>query len=152
MNSITTDSIDVFRFIFPCSAMVFITYVVWVKLYIDRIGEMTHRKIKPTDFSDPKKDIKLLKVNASDNFKNIFEVPLLFYVLMILIILTHQNHDLWYFGAWIYVILRAIHSFIHCTYNIIVQRFYIYAASTVLLALLWVDFSRHIYLLLSERR
>jgi len=40
-------------------------------------------------------------------------------------------------GAWIYVALRCVHSFIHLTYNRVIHRFVVYALSAVVLFVLW---------------
>ena len=42
--------------------------------------------------------------------------------------------------AWIYVGLRAAHSVVHLTYNNVVHRLAVYAASALVLALLWIRF------------
>ena len=68
--------------LFPCCAMVGITAVVWAKLFGDRLHEMRSRKISPQAIATSRQSAKVLqKVNASDNFSNLFEVPVLFYVL-----------------------------------------------------------------------
>jgi hypothetical protein len=43
-------------------------------------------------------------------------------------------------GSWLFVGLRALHSAIHCTYNNVLHRFYVYVTSTVLLFALWTWF------------
>jgi hypothetical protein len=47
--------------------------------------------------------------NPSDNLKNLFEIPVIFYA----------------------VALRALHSAVHCTINIVLLRFYLYLFSTL---------------------
>lgn len=65
--------------LFPCIAMVVITAVVWVRLYVERIGEIRQRQIKVQDLATTQIATTLLdKQNAANNFKNLFEVPLLF--------------------------------------------------------------------------
>jgi hypothetical protein len=43
-------------------------------------------------------------------------------------------------AAWAYVALRGLHSLIHVTYNRVVHRFLVYAASTLLLFGMWAAF------------
>lgn len=40
--------------------------------------------------------------------------------------------------AWLYVALRAAHSVVHLSYNNVYHRLAVYAASTVVLLVLWV--------------
>ena len=104
-------------------------------MYIDRIGEVNRRKLAPEKVG--KGIEKLEDTQAADHFKNQFEVPVLFYALCNALVVTNSVTDVQYFGAWTYVVLRAIHAWIHITYNKVIHRFYVYASSTVVLYALW---------------
>ena len=125
----------------PCAAMVLVTALVWIKLYVDRLGEMRARHISPQSISTARDAAgRLANTNAADNFRNLFEVPVLFYVWCIAIVLTGGSTPALVTAAWAYVALRALHSLIHVTYNRVVHRFLIYVASTLLLFGLWFAF------------
>lgn len=125
----------------PCVALVTLTAIVWVRLYVERIGEMRTRHINPQAIATAKESSQALQhVRASDNFSNLFEVPVLFYVLCISLAVTQTVSPLFIWGAWAYVALRAAHSLIHLTYNRVMHRFYAYAASTFLLFIMWASF------------
>jgi hypothetical protein len=34
-------------------------------------------------------------------------------------------------AAWVFVVFRALHSAVHCTFNLIMLRFYLYLFSTL---------------------
>lgn len=122
----------------PAVAMVAVTAVVWVRLYIQRIGEMRRRRIPPGDLATSRQAAGVLKdVSAADNFRNLLEVPVLFYVFCLAVYATHRQDALELGGCWLFVGLRAVHSAIHCTYNNVMHRFYVYLISTVLLFALW---------------
>ena len=126
---------------FPCIALVALTVIVWVRLYVERIGEMRARRIRPQALSTSRETAQTLQnLNAADNFRNLFEVPVLFYVLCIALAVTQSVTPLTLWGAWIYVALRTAHSFIHLTYNRVMHRFVAYALSTLLLFAMWVGF------------
>jgi len=126
----------------PTVAMTAVIAVTWVKLYSNRIAEMKAKKIDVEDFAGPNsvKD-QLENINASDNFKNLFEVPVLFYALCGFVAVSGVSSSLFVYGAWAYVVLRAAHSFIHITYNRVMHRFVVYAISTVWLFVLWAMFA-----------
>jgi hypothetical protein len=126
----------------PTVAMTAVIAVVWVMLYVNRIGEMKAKGIDTEDFKGPNnvKD-SLENISASDNFKNLFEMPVLFYVLCGFIAVSGLTTPALVCMAWIYVGLRAAHSFIHITYNRVMHRFLIYALSTVLLFVMWGCFA-----------
>ncbi|MEX2149310.1 MAG: MAPEG family protein [Steroidobacteraceae bacterium] len=122
----------------PCVAMAGVTMLVWVKLYADRLTEMRVRRISPQSIATARAAAtRLENTNAADNFRNLFEVPVLFYVWCIAIVLTGGSTPGFVMVAWTYVGLRALHSLIHLTYNRVVHRFLVYVASTLLLSGLW---------------
>ncbi|MHB8622202.1 MAG: MAPEG family protein [Sulfuricaulis sp.] len=124
--------------VFPCLAMVGITAVVWLRLYFERIGEMRSKRIRPQTIATSRQAGDILKnTKASDNFRNLFEVPVLFYVLCLLALDLQAVTPLLLGGAWVFVALRALHSFIHCTYNRVMHRFPVYVLSTLILFALW---------------
>jgi hypothetical protein len=126
----------------PTVAMTAVIAAVWVMLYVNRIGEMKAKGIDTEDFKGPNnvKD-SLENINASDNFKNLFEMPVLFYVLCGFIAISGLTTTALVCMAWIYVGLRAAHSFIHITYNRVMHRFLVYALSTILLFVMWGCFA-----------
>jgi hypothetical protein len=84
---------------------------------------------------------QLEKTQAADNFRNLFEVPVLFYLLCVAIVLTGGSTPGLVTAAWSYVALRALHSVIHVTYNRVVHRFLVYVTSTLLLFGMWIAFA-----------
>ena len=125
----------------PCGAMVLLTALVWLKLYADRLGEMRRRHIDPQALSTVRAAAGLLeKTQAADNFRNLFEVPVLFYVLCIAIAVNGGSTPGFVAAAWVFVGLRALHSLIHVSYNRVLHRFLAYAVSTLLLFGLWIAF------------
>lgn len=122
----------------PAVALVLLTAVVWVRLYIDRIGEIRERRIDPQSLATATDAGRILRqVQASDNLKNLFEVPVLFYVLCALLAVSGLASPLFVAGAWLYVILRGMHSYIHLTCNRVLHRFAVYIASTLVLFIMW---------------
>lgn len=124
--------------ILPVIALVLLTAIVWVRLYVERIRELRHRRIDPQSLATSASAAQTLQsVQASDNFKNLFEVPVLFYAFCAVLTLAQHVSPFFVMGVWLYVALRYIHSFIHLTYNRVTHRFAVYALSTVILFMLW---------------
>ncbi len=117
----------------PFFAMIFLTLVVWIYMYIRRISfirshNFSAKELTPLAFaqlSPPKVS------NPSDNLKNLFEIPILFYALALYLFVTNQVDAVYVNAAWIFVLFRALHSAVHCTFNLIMLRFYLYLISTL---------------------
>jgi hypothetical protein len=122
-------------------ALVVLTFVVGLRLLYVRSQEMREKRVHPQAASTSLlMAAKLQNVQAADNFKNLFETPVLFYALVASAIGSHYVPVWLVAGAWTYVALRALHSFIHCTYNRVMQRFAAFGAGFVLLVGLWASF------------
>jgi hypothetical protein len=119
----------------PFFAMVFVTLVVWVYLYIRRITFLNNTKLDPKELAVPGMLAQISPPevsNPSDNFKNLFEIPVLFYALVLYLFTTNQVDAVYVNAAWIFVGFRALHSIVHCTFNRIMLRFYLYLFSTLM--------------------
>jgi len=123
----------------PLLAQVLITLAVWIYMYITRLREIRHKGIEPQRLALRLDAQKLLSASAApaDNFKNLFEMPLLFFLAVLLSLILLIQDDLLVAFAWAFVVLRAIHSLIHCTYNQVLHRFTVYIASSLMLFLMW---------------
>lgn len=118
----------------PFFATVFLTLVVWVYMYIRRISFITSRKIRPQDIAAPDTLAQISPPNVSnpsDNLKNLFEIPVLFYALVLYLFITNQVDAVYVNAAWVFVVFRALHSAVHCTFNLIMLRFYLYLIASL---------------------
>lgn len=120
----------------PALAMVVLTFVVWVVMYVLRLGYITTKKLDVQLLSSPEKMSAALPErvnNAANNLKNLFEVPVLFYVVCFYIAVAGISSEILVTLAWTYVSLRALHSLVHCSVNIVKLRFTFYFVSCVVL-------------------
>jgi hypothetical protein len=123
----------------PAFAMVALTFAVLLRLMFTRIGYLRTQRIHPQRVANAAQMAALVPdTRAADNVRNLFELPVLFYLAVIVAFLTAQGGIVVMTLAWGYVILRCAHSFIHCTYNKVMHRFYAFLSSVIVLASLWV--------------
>lgn len=123
----------------PVLALVLLTAIVWIRLYVERRGEMRERRIAPQAIAtSTARHATLRRTSGADNFKNLLEMPVLFYVLCLALLAADAVAPGFVLAAWAYVALRTVHSLIHLTYNRVVHRFLAYAASGVLLFGMWI--------------
>jgi hypothetical protein len=130
----------------PIAAMMLLIIFVAARMLRDRMREMRERRIHPDRVSSSSQmNALLLNTRASDNYKNLFEMPVLFYVLCLALYATESANEFYLAAAWVYVALRVVHSLIHLTHNKVLQRFAVFAASAVLLAGMWTCFALTLY-------
>jgi hypothetical protein len=128
--------------LWPVMCMVLITAATWFRLYFERIGEMRKRRISPQRIASRRMAADVLEnTRAADHLANLFEMPALFYVLCMSLAITDLETPVFLAGAWAFVFLRAVHTSIHLLYNRVLHRFMAYAASSLVLFLLWVLFA-----------
>lgn len=136
----------------PFFATVFLTFIVWVYMYIRRINFITSSKISPKKMAIPGALAQISPPsvsNPSDNLKNLFEMPIVFYALVLYLFATNQVDSMYVNAAWIFVVFRGLHSMVHCTFNLVMLRFYLYLFST--LAVWFIAFRAAIFHLGSLR-
>jgi hypothetical protein len=76
---------------------------------------------------------------TSRNFNNQFEIPTLFYVVCTLYISLGIDSFLAIIFAWVFVVLRFVHSYIHLTYNHILHRILTFWAGFICVMVLWIN-------------
>ncbi len=115
-------------------------------MYVRRISEIRHSGIHPQSFATRNMIANKLKdVTAADNFSNLLEAPILFYVICLILFVVDGVTQTQLFLAWTYVALRAVHSLIHVTYNKVMHRWLAYVTSTLCLFVMWTLFAAALY-------
>jgi Uncharacterized protein conserved in bacteria len=84
-----------------------------------------------------------------NNYLNQFELPVLFYVLTILSMMTRHADLLFVLLAWVFVVLRIFHAYVHLTSNVMKIRGPLFFAGLIILTIMWVIFIVRIMLGLS---
>jgi hypothetical protein len=122
----------------PALAMVALTIAVWFRMFFMRVGQMKRERIHPQAVAtSAQAAARLTDSRAADNFRNLFELPVLFYLALTVAAVTGRVTPLVLGLAWLFVALRVAHSAIHCTYNKVMHRFYAYLAGGLTLCALW---------------
>lgn len=136
--------------IWPMLALVALTFVVTVQMYRRRVAEIRARRIPLASIATSRGMTALEDVAAADNLRNLFEMPVLFYVACLTLAVVGADGPLAPALAWAYVALRALHSAIHLGGNRVRWRFYAFAASTAVLLAIWMVIA--VELALPDRR
>ncbi len=115
----------------PMLGTMLLTAVVWFVMYAKRIPAMKKAGVPVQAYTTPDKAVELLPEavnNSANNLKNLFELPVLFYGLCLFVYVTGAVDTGYVIAAWLFFAFRVVHSFVHCTSNIVMLRFYLYSA------------------------
>jgi hypothetical protein len=120
----------------PVVALIAWSLIMLIWLYATRIPAMSKARLKPGKVT--KAEMEALPVaNVANNYNHLMEQPTLFYAVCFALQLLGQGENAINIGlAWLYVVIRIIHSLVQATVNVILVRFSIFMlGSLVLMAL-----------------
>ncbi len=120
----------------PIIALVLWTFVMWSWLYATRIPAIRKNRIR----LDPEQTKEAFNAQIpaatrwkADNYNHLLEQPTLFYAVTLTLAMLGAGDALNTTLAWAYVLLRVAHSLVQATTNIILRRFAIFVASSLVL-------------------
>jgi hypothetical protein len=127
------------RILWPMVALAALTFIVLLLIPFARFraaarGQVTVRDFRYGESANVPGEVSL----PNRNLMNLLELPLLFYTACLAFYVTGTADALAVYCAWAYVVLRVAHSAIHLSYNNVFHRLSAFAASNVVLIVLWV--------------
>jgi hypothetical protein len=122
----------------PLFVEVVLTFGLMLWMGAMRVSLVRSGQVKPEDIAlrQPNWPRQVLQVqNAA---LNQFELPVLFYLLTVLSIITRDADLTFVILAWVFVLLRLVHAFIHVTSNNVRQRGLAFITAAFVLMAMWV--------------
>ncbi|WP_084154629.1 MAPEG family protein [Polycyclovorans algicola] len=133
----------------PLLAMIALTAGVWVAMVVQRLGAQKKLGLPIDAFASRASTSAAFGPyeKAANHYMNLFEAPVLFYVLVAVSLATGIVTPLTVTLAWVFVGFRVAHALIHCSYNNVSHR----GATFLLGALvLWINWAQFGWALLSS--
>ena len=127
---------------YPVIGMVLLTFLIAIRMLALRIRAVKKEGMNPAFFllnRGAKQPEYLIKV--SQHYENMFELPLLFYIAVMLIYVTNSVDYLYLSLAISFVVIRYFHAYIHVTYNNLIHRKNAFLAGSVILLIIWLKFT-----------
>ncbi len=125
----------------PLLALVLWSFVMWAWLYATRIPAV----IKNNVVYDPRRPAQEFHAQLpaqvrwkADNYNNLMEQPTLFYAVALALALLGAGGGLNAALAWLYVGLRIAHSLVQAIVNVLMIRFALFMAASVVLLVMSV--------------
>ena len=128
--------------LWPTIAMAALIWLVWASLFAMRARHMKQNPPTADDFKDGISATRYFQPveMPSNNLRNLVEMPMLFFGLIPLLILSGLDNSIQVALAWAYVVFRAWHSFEHIVTKKVRRRFRVYIASCAVLSAMWIGF------------
>jgi hypothetical protein len=98
-----------------------------------RLGHVEADKVRLREPNWPPRVIQI--ANA---YHNQLELPVLFYIVMLLAMITKTLDVVIYVLAWMFVLARVAHAYIHVTSNRLDRRTGVFGVGAIALLLMWV--------------
>jgi len=127
-----------FELVYPMAAMVALTFFVLITLFRSRVAAVKAGEAD-AGFYKTYQEGKEPRATAalSRHVVNMFESPTLFYAACMTAMISGQTGTAMLALAWVYVVLRALHAYIHTGSNSLPPRIKAYFASWLVLLGMW---------------
>ncbi len=129
--------------LWPTFALVALIFIVSLTMFVARAGHIRRNPPGPDTFASGEAASRYFAPieMPANNYRNLFEMPVLYFALVPLLLITNQDGAVQVALAWIYVALRALHSFVHIGPKKVPVRALLFALSAVVLMAMWIGFA-----------
>jgi hypothetical protein len=125
----------------PVFVQVFLTFGLLIVLGRRRFAEIGAGRVRIGQIALGERNWPPKVQAAANAFSNQFEIPILFFALVPLALVTRKADLLFVVLAWIFVASRAAHATVYVTSNHVPTRFRLYMAGVAVLGIMWLIFA-----------
>jgi hypothetical protein len=125
----------------PVFVQVALTFALLIWMASVRTASVSSGETKVRDIALRQPAWPAKPTQVSNSYDSQFQLPLLFYVLVILAWVTRQADLVFVVMAWIFVLARLAHVYVHTTSNHVPTRFRVFAVGMLVLLLMWIIFA-----------
>jgi hypothetical protein len=129
--------------IWPMLAHVALVYAIYVLMFLRRKAMVQQGRVKISDYRENRTEPPE-SLFVKNNLSNQFELPVLFHICCLALLVTGGVGAVMIVAAWVFVASRIVHSFIHVTSNRIRYRQPAFSLGFVVLALMWAQLALHV--------
>lgn len=127
----------------PAIALMLWTFIVSMRMVLDRVQAAKKGDVDPRYYKTYRDNTgvpdKIIKMG--NHYNNLFQMPIFFYLLVIMIYVTETVDSFFIVLAWLFVASRIAHTFIHLKRNNPLYRMQAFAAGVVVLVLMLLKFA-----------
>lgn len=124
----------------PVFVEIVLTFLLYWRMAYQRVTLIRSRAVHPRDIALRQPNWPAHALQVTNAALNQLELPVLFYVLTGFAIITHKADALFVALAWIFVLSRLAHAYIHVTSNRISIRGPVFGIGLLVLTIMWLIF------------
>ena len=126
--------------LYPAFAMVFLTWFLYFKNYLDNRKAVKNKSIKFSYFKTYQGEVPDYVTVSRQTLKNQFDLPIFFYFLISIILVLDKVSQLDFILAWIFVVSRYLHCYIRLSSNKVLNRAKVFLLGMLVLIVWWIYF------------
>jgi hypothetical protein len=128
----------------PVFVQVALTFLLLMWMGRSRIASLRAGDVKVRDIALGERSWPTRIQQIANSYHNQFELPVLFYAIVALALVTRKADLLFVVLSWVFVGSRLVHAVIHTTSNRVSQRFAVFLVGVIVLMAMWIMFALRI--------
>lgn len=125
----------------PAFVLVALTFALVIWTGIRRVSVIRGGQVRMKDVALGERNWPENVAKVGNAYENQLQMPVLFYLLVALALITRRADFAFVVLSWIFVATRFIHVYLHTGTNYMPHRFYAFLAGVIVLAIMWVKFA-----------
>jgi hypothetical protein len=125
----------------PLFVQVGLTFFILFWMGRMRLAAVGAKEVKVSEIALGQRNWPTKVTQIANTFHNQLELPMLFYVLVALALITRKADLLFVVLSWVFVATRLVHAYIYTTSNIVLRRFLAFLAGALVLMVMWIIFA-----------
>ncbi|HST94419.1 MAG TPA: MAPEG family protein [Microvirga sp.] len=129
----------------PVFVQVALTFLLLMWMGRSRIASLRAGDVKVRDVALGERSWPTRIQQIANSYHNQFELPVLFYAIVALALITRKADLVFVVLSWLFVASRLVHAVIHTTSNKVSQRFAVFLVGVIVLMAMWIMFALGIF-------
>jgi len=125
----------------PVFVQIALTFAIMFRMAVLRRRALSSGAVKEHEIALRQPAWPPRALQVANSFHNQLELPMLFYVLVAFILITSTNSVIFVVLAWVFVLSRIVHAYIHTGTNEVVPRSMALGVGAIALVAMWAIFA-----------
>jgi len=124
--------------LYPVFGQIILTFALMIGMGLTRKEALDNREVTVDDIALDHSRWPARPRKFANCYVNQFELPVIFYVLCLMALMTRNGDLIMVVLAWIFVATRLVHAYIHITANVVLRRGGAFFAGFIVVAIMTV--------------